>query len=83
MGKLVRVKIVETGKHFLKGKVLSKEEITHPSVPPPLKKGQVSGVSETAEVGIVLFSIWINFSLKISSKIVKFYFVICTVKVEK
>ncbi|XP_069128029.1 threonylcarbamoyladenosine tRNA methylthiotransferase-like [Argopecten irradians] len=49
MGKLVRVQIVETGKHFLKGKVLSKEEIMHPSVPPPLKKGQVSGVPSSEQ----------------------------------
>ncbi|XP_060070385.1 threonylcarbamoyladenosine tRNA methylthiotransferase-like [Ylistrum balloti] len=65
MGKLVRVEIVETGKHFMKGKVASKKEITQPSVPPPLKKGQISGVSSTLQVNEG--SDWVKQTLKFLS----------------
>lgn len=43
MGKIVRVKIVETGKHFMKGIVL--DAIDLPNIPMPLPKGQVSGLT--------------------------------------
>ncbi|XP_056018128.1 threonylcarbamoyladenosine tRNA methylthiotransferase-like [Ostrea edulis] len=43
MGKMVTVQIVETGKHFLKGRLLSDKDVVRPDVPLPLKKGQVSG----------------------------------------
>ncbi|XP_061196198.1 threonylcarbamoyladenosine tRNA methylthiotransferase-like [Saccostrea echinata] len=43
MGKMVTVQIKETGKHFLKGRLLSDKDAIRPDVPPPLKKGQVSG----------------------------------------
>ena len=43
MGKLVQVKITETGKHFMKCDLLT--NISRPDVPLPLKKGQVSGVT--------------------------------------
>ena len=52
MGKMVTVQIVETGKHFLKGQLLSENGVVQPDVPLPLKKGQVSGVSEQVQVGI-------------------------------
>ncbi|KAJ8306384.1 hypothetical protein KUTeg_016929 [Tegillarca granosa] len=46
MGKLVQVEIVETGKHFLKGRLVSEDSVIKLAVPPPLKKGQVSGATE-------------------------------------
>ncbi|XP_022319291.2 threonylcarbamoyladenosine tRNA methylthiotransferase-like [Crassostrea virginica] len=49
MGKMVTVQIVETGKHFLKGRLLSENCVVQPDVPLPLKKGQVSGVSEQVQ----------------------------------
>lgn len=52
MGKMVTLQIVETGKHFLKGRLLSENCVVQPDVPLPLKKGQVSGVSEQVQVGI-------------------------------
>ncbi|KAI8787156.1 threonylcarbamoyladenosine tRNA methylthiotransferase [Biomphalaria glabrata] len=45
MGKIVKVEIFETGKHFMKGKLLQDETAEQPNVPHPLKKGQVSGVT--------------------------------------
>ncbi|XP_046353392.2 threonylcarbamoyladenosine tRNA methylthiotransferase-like [Haliotis rufescens] len=48
MGKMVDVEIVETGKHFLKGRQLKGKDAVRPAVPPPKKKGEVSGV-ELAE----------------------------------
>ncbi|CAL1526153.1 unnamed protein product, partial [Lymnaea stagnalis] len=45
MGKFVRVKIIETGKHFMKGELLEEHSERQPDVPLPLKKGQVSGVT--------------------------------------
>lgn len=50
MGKMVTVRIVETGKHFLKGQLLSDKDIVQPDVPLPLKKGQVSGASGLVQV---------------------------------
>lgn len=47
MGKMIEVEIVETGKHYMKGKLLvSKHSAVRPDVPLPLKKGQVSGLSK-------------------------------------
>lgn len=42
IGKLVQVKITETGKHFMKCSLL--KNVIRPDVPLPLKQGQVSGV---------------------------------------
>lgn len=50
MGKMVTVRIVETGKHYLKGHLLSDKDIVQPDVPLPLKKGQVSGASGLVQV---------------------------------
>ncbi|KAL8562319.1 Threonylcarbamoyladenosine tRNA methylthiotransferase [Nucella lapillus] len=46
MGKMVEVEIVETGKHFLKGRLLTStaHAVRPETVPPPLLKGQVSGL---------------------------------------
>ena len=46
MGKIVEVVITETGKHFLKGKVLKDNPVHTPSIAPPLAKGVVSGVKQ-------------------------------------
>ena len=41
----VQIQIIQTGKHFLKGRQLSKCSAVRPTdVPPPLKQGEVSGV---------------------------------------
>lgn len=50
MGKMLTVRIVETGKHYLKGHLLSDKDIVQPDVPLPLKKGQVSGASGLVQV---------------------------------
>ncbi|GFR85908.1 threonylcarbamoyladenosine tRNA methylthiotransferase [Elysia marginata] len=53
MGRKVRVKIFETGKHFMKGKPVTDSEtpdsltVSQPKVPAPLKKGEVSGLTTT------------------------------------
>ena len=45
LGKMVEVDVVETGKHYLKGELVTQGEIKRPdNVPPPLKKGEVSGI---------------------------------------
>lgn len=48
MGKMVEVEIVETGKHYMKGRLLSStaDAVRPETVPPPLLKGQVSGLPE-------------------------------------
>ncbi|KAK7099629.1 threonylcarbamoyladenosine tRNA methylthiotransferase-like [Littorina saxatilis] len=52
MGKMVEVEIVETGKHYLKGRLLtSKRDAVRPDVPPPLLKGQVSGLPQESKNG--------------------------------
>jgi len=45
MGKVVHVEIISAGKHFMMGKILDNKDVVRPkSVPPPLKKGQLSGI---------------------------------------
>jgi len=43
MGKLIEVDIYETGKHFMKGKLVENSEIICPSGVEPLRHGEVSG----------------------------------------
>ena len=43
MGKMVEVEIFETGKHFMKGKLVDNSEIINPGLKSPLLKGEVSG----------------------------------------
>lgn len=45
MGKMVEVKIVAAGKHFLKGELLEKSQILSPNNVLPLPQGKVSGVT--------------------------------------
>lgn len=48
MGKLLKVKITEAGKHFMKCELIKAEDASRPEgVPEPLKKGEVSGVPNT------------------------------------
>ncbi|GFN87168.1 threonylcarbamoyladenosine tRNA methylthiotransferase-like [Plakobranchus ocellatus] len=55
MGKKVRVQIVETGKHFMKGRPVEKSEMPdqpqphQPQVPAPFKKGEVSGLAKSSQ----------------------------------
>ena len=44
MGKMVEVEIYETGKHFMKAKLVDNSEIINPGLKSPLMKGEVSGV---------------------------------------
>jgi len=46
MGKMVEVEIYETGKHFMKAKLLDNSEIINPGLKSPLMKGEVSGVPD-------------------------------------
>lgn len=47
MGKLVTVEITETGKHFMKCRLVRDGEVKRPAtVPPPLPKGKVSGFKQ-------------------------------------
>ena len=42
---MVEVEIVETGKHFMKCRLVTDKKPVRPeSVPPPLEKGKVSGL---------------------------------------
>ena len=43
MGKMVEVEIYETGKHFVKGKIMKNTEIKSPGLTNLLPKGDVSG----------------------------------------
>ncbi|XP_057303648.1 threonylcarbamoyladenosine tRNA methylthiotransferase-like [Hydractinia symbiolongicarpus] len=51
MGKMVEVEIYETGKHFVKGRLVENSEVISPGLSEPLPKGVVSGAPEiTKEV---------------------------------
>ena len=54
MGKMVEVEIYETGKHFMKAKIVDNTQIIHPGLKEPLRKGEVSGAS-VEKVGGVCF----------------------------
>ena len=55
MGKMVKVLITETGKHFLKGKVLKDNPVHTPGIAPPMAKGVVSGVKNViSEINLLL-----------------------------
>ena len=54
MGKMVEVLITETGKHFLKGKVLKNNPVQTPGIVPPMAKGVVSGVKNVRKLNWVL-----------------------------
>ena len=45
MGKMVSVEVIETGKHFLKTKLVENSDIKEPGLSRPLEKGEVSGIS--------------------------------------
>eukprot|EP00112_Aurelia_sp_Birch-Aquarium-sp1_P006878 Seg1751.4 transcript_id=Seg1751.4/GoldUCD/mRNA.D3Y31 product="Threonylcarbamoyladenosine tRNA methylthiotransferase" protein_id=Seg1751.4/GoldUCD/D3Y31 len=45
MGKMVFVEVIETGKHFLKSRLLDNSDIKEPGLSKPLQKGEVSGIS--------------------------------------
>ena len=45
LGKMVEVEIIETGKHFLKARLLQDGDMYTPSIAEPLIKGQVSGAT--------------------------------------
>ena len=48
LGKMVEVEIVSAGKHYLMGELVKEAKVQRPlDVPPPLEKGQVSGVKVT------------------------------------
>jgi len=46
MGKMVSVEIYETGKHFMKGRIVEDSEVIAPGLKAPLPKGIVSGAVE-------------------------------------
>ncbi|XP_049731983.1 threonylcarbamoyladenosine tRNA methylthiotransferase [Elephas maximus indicus] len=46
MGKMVKVDIYESGKHFMKGQPVSDAKVYTPSITKPLAKGEVSGLTE-------------------------------------
>ena len=43
MGKLVEVEVIETGKHFLKSKLVEASSISEPGLVKPFEKGEVTG----------------------------------------
>ncbi|XP_048880350.1 threonylcarbamoyladenosine tRNA methylthiotransferase-like [Brienomyrus brachyistius] len=43
---MIEVDIYETGKHFMKGRPVEAGEIFTPSIALPLKKGEVSGLTQ-------------------------------------
>ena len=46
MGKMVEVEIIETGKHFMKSRLVEEADIKEPGLVKPLNHGEVSGVSK-------------------------------------
>lgn len=58
MGKLVTVQITETGKHYMKCRLVKDGDVKRPeSVPPPLPKGQISGITQN-DIVITNRGIW-------------------------
>lgn len=61
MGKKVKVQIFETGKHYMKGRILE-EKFEQPNVPSPLRKGEVSGVTSLETQGFEIPWFWLGAS---------------------
>lgn len=63
MGKKIKVQIYETGKHFMKGRLLD-HKAEQPNVPLPLKKGEISGlVSQQKDtIGLDIPWFWLGAS---------------------
>ena len=60
LGKMVDVRIVSAGKHFLKAELLTSGEVKRPrNVPAPLAKGQISGLTRT----VTSHPLWVKLSL--------------------
>ncbi|XP_002738926.1 threonylcarbamoyladenosine tRNA methylthiotransferase-like [Saccoglossus kowalevskii] len=51
LGKMIKVKITSTGKHYLIGDILKDEETVTPSIAVPLPKGCVSGANQQIATG--------------------------------
>lgn len=49
MGKMVEVEIIETGKHYMKGRPCEASKPVSPAISEPLPKGKVSGLIENAK----------------------------------
>ena len=65
MGKMVEVEIIETGKHFMKSRLMEDAEIEEPGLSKPLEKGAVSGsmkkpLDETVCFLLVLCLFWFH-----------------------
>ncbi|XP_063055799.1 threonylcarbamoyladenosine tRNA methylthiotransferase [Engraulis encrasicolus] len=45
-GKMVEVDIYETGKHYMKGRLVEESPVLTPSIAQPLQQGQVSGLTQ-------------------------------------
>lgn len=45
---MIEVDIYETGKHFMKGQPIEAGEVFTPSIALPLKKGEVSGLTQVS-----------------------------------
>ena len=54
MGKLVEVEIYETGKHFLKGRLVNNSEVISPGLRNPLTKGKISGLLKNVTILLYL-----------------------------
>ena len=64
MGRLFEVDIVSSGKHYLVGKLVNEKEVHRPKdVPPPLTKGQVSGIRNQLHVYFIYTDLGFYFSI--------------------
>jgi len=65
MGKMVQVEIYETGKHFMKSRLVENSEIVTPGLNAPLLKGKVSGFDEDVKLK-VLFTVSFRYHIFIA-----------------
>lgn len=66
LGKMVEVEIIETGKHFLKARLLQDGDMYTPSIAEPLAKGQVSGatvIQDTSEHSLTKTNTWMTMAV--------------------
>ena len=60
LGKMVEVEIVTAGKHYLMGELVKEGVVQRPqTVPPPLEKGQVSGIKLRPDDNDLKVKLWL------------------------
>lgn len=63
LGKMVEVKIISTGKHYMMSEIIREKELFTPSVATPFAQGEISGLPKKATSSSLQHNFWFTFSV--------------------